>query len=210
MQEVKLEVNTKVQNARGENEYKVVATHTIYVPLLAETFEKIGNPEQAKDDKGQPMVDDDGLPVYTSDVANWLQGAILSQVKAQARNKIDNKTGQLRPGAAIPNDWASLVAIGTGGGNGEALKIVREVRTLFEEFVLSLGKSAKTSQQLILNFSNLKALETQPASFRERVIPYVDQFISTLSDEQVARYESYLTKVSDLLAAPDEEDIDDL
>lgn len=117
-----IEVNKKV-----DNKYSKVGDVTIHVPTLA-CFNI--QAEQAKDKEGALLVDD-GLPVYTTDEANWLQGAILAQVKAQARNKLVSGSAELKPGAKIATNFAELTAEGDRAGNGAALQAIRELKTLF-------------------------------------------------------------------------------
>lgn len=184
-----IEVNKKV-----DGKYAKVGDVTIHVP----TLDCFGiTAEQAKDKDGAPLVDD-GLPVYTTDEANWLQGAILAQVKAQARNKLVSGTAELKPGAKIATNFAELTAEGDRAGNGAALQAIRELKTLFAKWVAGLGKSA--AAQALLNglFGNKQALAVQAADNKAKMMQYVQDFAESLEEAQLEAGQKYLQSLLDV------------
>ena len=187
-----IEVNKKV-----DGKYAKVGDVTIHVP----TLDCFGiTAEQAKDKDGAPLVDD-GLPVYTTDEANWLQGAILAQVKAQARNKLVSGTAELKPGAKIATNFAELTAEGDRAGNGAALQAIRELKTLFAKWVAGLGKSA--AAQALLNglFGNKQALAVQAADNKAKMMQYVQDFAESLEEAQLEAGQKYLQSLLDVCAS---------
>ncbi len=187
-----IEVNKKV-----DNKYSKVGEVTIHVP----TLDCFGiQAEQAKDKDGNLLVDE-GLPVYTTDEANWLQGAILAQVKAQARNKLVSGTAELKPGAKIATNFAELTAEGDRAGNGAALQAIRELKTAFAKWVAGLGKSA--AAQALLNglFGNKQALAVQAAENKGKMAQYVTEFAETLSPEALEAGQKYLQSLLDVCSS---------
>lgn len=184
-----IEVNKKV-----DNKYSKVGDVTIHVPTLA-CFNI--QAEQAKDKEGALLVDD-GLPVYTTDEANWLQGAILAQVKAQARNKLVSGSAELKPGAKIATNFAELTAEGDRAGNGAALQAIRELKTLFAKWVAGLGKSA--AAQALLNglFGNKQALAVQAVDNKNKMAQYVADFAESLAPEALESGQKYLQSLLDV------------
>lgn len=187
-----IEVNKKV-----DKKYEKLGDVTIFVPTL-DCFGLVA--EQAKDKDNNPMVDE-GLPVYTTDEANWLQGAILAQVKAQARNKLVSGTAELKPGAKIATNFAELTAEGDRAGNGAALQAIRDLKTAFAKWVSGLGKSA--AAQALLNglFGNKQALAVQAVDNKQKMAQYVADFAETLTPEALEAGQKYLQSLLDVCAS---------
>lgn len=182
-----IEVSKKVAG-----KYSKVGDVTIHVP----TLEDAGfTPEAQLDDKGQPVVED-GLPVYKSEAHNWILGAMLAQVKAQARNKLVSGTASLKDGAAIATDWAALTAEGDRGGNGDALAAIREVKADFAKHVASIGKSQKAQETLTTLFSSKNSLALQSPENKAKMESYVAAFAETLDEVKLARYMRYLEGIN--------------
>ena len=138
-------------NKKVNGKYEELGEHKIYVP----TLENFGfTVEVQKDDKGETVIDD-YLPVYKDAKLNWLQGAVLSAVKAQDRNRFQPKLGILKEGAKISDNWLDLITEGERGGGGDALAAIREAKAAFVAWVATLNKSAATQKTLIsmLNIS---------------------------------------------------------
>src|SRR5688572_11317887 len=112
-------VKTDKLDKKGKpiKERKEVGKAEVPMPLLSD----FGlTAEQAKDDKGQPMLDEDtGLPIYADDKMDWLQSAITGAVFAKVRNFY--KDGVLQPGKILPTDFETLTA--ETARTGEALKL---------------------------------------------------------------------------------------
>lgn len=191
-QSINMEV-TKSVTVAGKTTREKVGTVEIYVPLVSEL---ITTAVQALDTDKKPLLTDDGLPVYTDENLNWLQEAILASVKANARNKLVAKTADLKQGASIPTDWASLTAESVGGG-AVHLVAIREVKVLFAKWFASLGKSQKAKEIAISLFNSVDALTHSDAVVKGKIAEYVGAFVDTLTDEETAKYSRYLDKVAD-------------
>lgn len=184
-----IEVNKKV-----DNKYSKVGEVTIYVPTL-DCFGFAA--EQAKDKDGSLLVED-SLPVYTTDEANWLQGAILAQVKAQARNKLVSGSAELKPGVKIATNFAELTAEGDRAGNGAALQAIRELKTAFTKWVAGLGKSSAAQSLLNGLFGNKQALAVQAVDNKQKMAQYVADFAESLSPEALEVGQKYLQSLLDV------------
>lgn len=180
MKQITIDVSKKVNG-----KFQKQGDMTITVPLLADCLPFIG---------AEVTGEEDGLPVYADDKANWLQGAILAAVKAQARNKLVPGTATVKDGQSIPTDWEGLLAEGVRGG-GEALAIAREVKQLFTEWVVKLGKSEAATNTLVTLFSNRQALALQSADNKAKVKGYVEQFIDTIEEDKLERYQKPIDAV---------------
>ena len=103
-------------NKKENGKFNKVGEQAIYVPTLKDIIPFITS-DVKKDEKGQEVYEE-GLPVYESDNANWVQGAILAACKAQARNKMVPGTATLKDGQKIAETWEELTAEGVRDGSG--------------------------------------------------------------------------------------------
>lgn len=145
--------------------------------------------------------DEDGLPVYDADEANWVQSAMLAYVKATTRNKLVPGTAQVKPGLVIPTDWAGLCAEGERGGNGAALQLAREVKEAFGKWAATLGKSQATTATLVSYFSNKTALQLASDDHKAKIKGYVEQFAESLDEATLERYQRPIENVLETASA---------
>jgi hypothetical protein len=157
---------------------------TIYVPTLKDIFPFV-TAEIKKDDKGNEVFED-GLPVYESDEANWIQGAILASVKAQARNKMVNGTATLKDGHKIAENWAELTAEGVRDGSGLAL--AREFKAAFQEWVSKQSLSEAAATTLITLVSNKAALTLQQQSTKDKVKARLELFATEMEADVLEKF----------------------
>lgn len=176
--------NPGTPNAKRE----VIGAVAVFYPTLTEIAAAIGASKQAIDDKGQSKVDDEGMPIYDTNAANWIQTAINNAVKMAARNKLEPQSVNCKDGLKIAENMDELTAESTGGNNGEGLAILREAKEAFTKYVATLGKTPDTAALLVTLFSNRQSLTTQAAGVKEKMRGYVEQFSVTLSDEQAERF----------------------
>lgn len=139
--------------------------------------------------------EEDGLPVYDTDEANFVMSALLASVKASARNKLQPGTADLKPGLSIPTNWAELCAEGERGGNGQALQLAREVKDAFNTWANSLGKSETVVKVMVSYFSNRTALELATADHKAKLKAYVEQFAESLDEPTLEKYSGNIEKV---------------
>jgi len=198
MQKITIDVSKKV-NGKFAKQGEVEIT----VPILTDVLEFVASPVK-KDEKGAEIFED-GLPVYESDKANWLQGAMLAAIKAQARNKLVSGTATLKDGLSIPTDWEGILAEGTRGG-GEALAIAREAKAAFAEWMGKQGKSEAATATVVTLFSNKQALALQSEVNKGKVKSYVESFAESLDAALQERFEKPIMSVIDTCEAVAEVD----
>jgi hypothetical protein len=192
-----IEVNKKVVVA-GKPEYQKVGDIVVHVPLL----QAFGiQTTQAKDDKGVDLFDDDGIPVYTDEKLNWLQGSIVAAVKAMARNRLKPGTASLKDGVTIASTFAELLAAADRRDSGAALVALRELKILFAEWIATLGKSAAAQQTLKTLFNSKDSLAVQSETNRGKMQQYLADFAETLDAERLVKSEKYLQGLLDACAA---------
>jgi hypothetical protein len=181
---LKLEVNKKGTDGK----YVPVGSIQMPFPTLADAGISA---EQAKDEAGA-LLFEDGVPVYVSEEANWLQNAILAQVKAQARNKLVSGTATLKEGKTIATNWDELTAEAEGTGNPAALLAIRELKTAFGKWVSSLGKSQAAQTLLNTLFGNKQSLATQTTETKAKMVGYITEFAQTLDADALEKGKRYL------------------
>lgn len=196
-QSMQIEVNKKVVKA-GKAEYSKVGDVVIHAPLLSAFGIAT---EQAKDDKGQPLADDDGIPVYTDEKLNWLQGSIVAAVKAMARNRLKPGTAELKDGVKIAETFAELLAAADRSNSGAALVALRELKAKFGEWIATLGKSAAAQQTLKTLFNSKDSILVQSDTNRDKMAQYVSDFAATLDEATLAKSEKYLQGLLDACAS---------
>lgn len=180
----------------GDNrKRKEIGKVKIFTPDLTEIMKVIV-------DAKETSKDEDGLPVYDTQEANWTFNAIHNAVKMAARNKLENKTVNLKDGLKIAETMAELTEEGQRDGNGQGLAILREAKADFAKWVQTLGKSEAATTFIITMFSNRQALATQPSTTKEKVAKYVEDFALSLSDETLEKYARPLQMVTESCAAP--------
>jgi hypothetical protein len=140
---------------------------------------------------------EDGIPEYSTDLANWLMKCIRGNVQATARNRIQPGTITLRPGASIPATLEDVTAPAIMGGNGEALAQLTELKKAFRAHVEKLGKAAKTQLLIIECFNSPKTFTLQPAEVQAKLEPYITDFYATVEDSLTTTQVAYFDKFAD-------------
>lgn len=138
---------------------------------------------------------EDGMPVFDNAVANWVQDAVFAYAKASARNKLDNKTGEVKSGLKIAETWEEFTAEGGRGNNGAALALLRECREAFAEWVGTLGKSEAAQRAITQYFNNRTALELAEPDRKAKVKAYVEDWATSLEDDKLERYQRTIDNV---------------
>lgn len=187
MQVLKMPVS-KTEKVAGKNQYTLIGTVDIYYPTVEEIAGFCQGAKVAK-------TDDEGINEYESAEANWIQTAILSYAKANARNKLVSGSIELKDGLKIPTTWEEFTA--ETGRSGEALAILREAKADFAEWVSKQGKSEAATKTLIILFNNRAALELQAAGTKGKMQGYVESFAESLSEERLDRLQKPIQSVLD-------------
>lgn len=183
---------TVKDEASGKNKYKKIAEIEMPYPTLADFG--ITDAVQAKDDKEQPLFED-GVPVFVNEAHNWMQFAIVQQLKAQNRNKFVD--GKLKDGIKLPENFAELVA--TGERSGEALKARHECRNAFMAHLKSKNKSEVVVKIMGGLLVDSDSIQTSQDKFADALAGHIDTFLATLTEEQKLRYERTVMKAIEAL-----------
>jgi len=180
--------------------FKKVGEQTIHVPLLADIISFVTSPVK-KDEKGVEVIED-GIPVYEADQANWVQGAVLAAVKAQARNKMKSGTADLKDGQKIAENWEELCAEGVRDGSGLAL--AREFKQAFADYIKTQGLSEAAANMLVTLVSNKAALVLQTQVTKDKVKARLEQFAESLESTAVEKFMRPLQSAVDSCAEVDD------
>lgn len=180
MQQYTLEVSKKVNG-----QYEKIGDVTINYPLLNELgfdIEATGK-------------DDDGLPTYADEKVQFVFDSVFAAVKANARNKLQSGTINLKEGLKIAETVEELLT--TGERSGAALQNLRDLLALFKAWLPSTGKDSKTQAALYDLVSNRKALGLASDTIKGKVQGYISNFAESLTAEQAAKYERILVALDD-------------
>lgn len=148
--------------------------------------------------------DETGWPQYEKDADNWLLAAIDAQIKSIVRNRIDNTTATLKPGATIPMTLAEITA--ETERSGAALKVIAEAKRDFAAWTASLGKSAAAQALLSQLFGNKMAIQLRSPEDKTKFQNYLGDFAASLTEDKLNAYQRYLDS---LLAAAQTEIVAD-
>lgn len=185
-QAIKIDVS---QRDKVKKEFIKVGEQIIYTPLLKDIMAFVAS--DVKVENGKEVVDEDGIPVYASDEANWVQGAIIAAVKAQARNKLVSGTANLKEGAKIATDWAELIAEGVRDGSG--LKLAREFKESFADWVGKQGLSDAAANSLITIVGNRAALALQNDTVKAKVAARLEAYGEAQDEDTLQKFMRPLT-----------------
>lgn len=181
--------------------YVEVGTVPVTVPTLADI---VGFITAAKE-----TGEEEGVPVYDLPEANFVMGALLASVKANARNKLVSGTATVKDGLKVPETWAEFTAEGVRGG-GEALAIIREAKSAFADWMSKQGKSEAVVNTLVTLFGNKAALTLQAQGNKDKVKAYVEAFAADLSEAELDRMQRPIQAVIDACAAAPEDAFADM
>ena len=187
MKTIQMQISQTVAK-NGKNERVSAGTVEITVPVLEDMIPHMG---------AKITGEEDGLPVYDSDAANFIISAVVAYVKAGARNKTEIVNGvvRVRDGLKIPTNWEELCQEGTRGGGAAALAILREAKEAFATWFKTLGKSENATATAVTLFSNRAALEVQEPKVKEKMVAYVTAFGESLSEELLEKFARPLENV---------------
>lgn len=184
-----MKATTLTISIKESGKFKEVGKLEYFLPLLAD----FGiSAEHAADEKGQPVLTDDGLPVYKRPEDNFIQSALVAATKVLVRNRIDNATATVKPGMVIPSTVAQLVEETERTGNGAALVVIANAKKDFAAWVASLGKSANAQALLNQLFANKNSLALQSPDNKGKMLGYISDFAASLEAAKLEAYQRYL------------------
>jgi hypothetical protein len=186
-------INETVKDDSGKNKYKEIAKVDMPFPVLAD-FGIIAT--QSKNDKGE-LEFDEGVPVYEDDVMDWLQTAVVQQLKAQNRNKFID--GKLKDNAILPENFIQMVAVGER--SGEALKARYAAKASFAAYLKSKNKKDTVVNLLSNLFIDANSIATAKDDFANALAQHMQTWVSALAETDKVRFartiEKAVTAVND-------------
>lgn len=178
----------------GKKERKEVGTVSVTVPTLEDILPFVTS---------KVTGEEDGLPVYESEEANFIQAALLAYVKVNARNKVEisGDAVKIKDGLTIPTSWAEFTAEPTGRGGSAALALAREAKETFAKWASTLGKSDAAVATMVTLFSNRAALELQSTATKEKMTAYIVAFSESLDEATLEKLQKPIDNVLTAAAA---------
>ena len=159
--------------------------------------------------EAQPTkTNEDGTPVYGSDLENFVFTAVMERVKGMARNKLVSGTCDLKPGQTIAATLEELVKPPVAGGNAETLKAIAALKRGFAAWLAEQGVAAKGQAALTQLFGSPNSISLQSEALRGKVAERVEAYAESI-EEIGAAEAAYLEKVLDACEGADELDLDD-
>jgi len=188
-----------VVSEKVNGKYAPRGSVAVFYPTLAD----IGFTAEVKE------VSEEGFPVYADDLAQFTFDAVLAATKANARNKLEIVAGkvQLKEGCSIPETTEQLLE--SGGNTGAALAINREFLAAAKAFLATTGKSVAIQTAVLGFFRQTDTIGlVEDTAKREKIRGYLQDFIGTLSDEQLAKFAKRIEAIDnacDAVSALDDE-----
>lgn len=190
---------TVKDDATGKNKYKKVAELPMPFPTLADFGIDGGALKKADKDAGinEQGLDEDGIPCYENETFDWLQFAIVQQLKAQNRNKVDGNT--LKDGMKFPETFAELVAVGER--SGEALKARHAAKASFAAYLKSKNKTDVVVKVLSDLFVDGSSIAVARNDFAEALQYHIEQWVPGLNENDKNRFSRTIEKAVDAINA---------
>lgn len=189
-------INETVE-VNGKNKYQKVAELPMAIPTLEDfgitgAVRKALNKDEGINEQG---LDEDGIPAYADERYDWLQFAIVQQLKAQNRNKVDGKN--LKEGMKFPENFAELVAVGER--SGEALKARHACKAAFAAYLKAKNKSDVVVKLLSDLFIDANSIAVAKDDFVDALKSHLEQFVPGLSEVDALKYERTIEKALDAI-----------
>ena len=181
---IKLEVSKTVEKAGGVKVREKVGEVSVYSPTLSDFGLAV-----------EPVSQDaaTGELTYADPASQWLYGALLGAVKANARNKMQTGSTDLKANNKFASTLEELITPAETGS-----VVLAERRGLIDMFKGYLGELAKPDnvKKLLLNFlEKPDTLALQPAEQRGKIKAYFDTFGGQVEDKLTAWQGDYLLNV---------------
>lgn len=156
-------------------------------------------------------VDADGLPTFDSDAANWLQRAINSLAKSEARNKLQPRTATPKAGQELPVTFAKLVEPAQLGGN-TALAELAELARNFSAWLEASGKPAPLAAMMSQLVRQINLIPLQQDKAKTLLVEWLGTYASeaAAAGSLTSYQENHVLKVVEAVQGNDANDIDSL
>jgi len=185
----------------GKNKRIDVDAVEVPFPTLHDADSRLPEPDKWAEDE-----DKNKTPVYENESLQWVQDAMLDAVRREARNvtkvvesgkdEEGNIQYKLEYTRDIPATFGQLCEEHKRQG-GEYLKIRHEAIAHFTNWLQTLDKSQGAMDMAKKLFSDPVSLDVSPINTRQQFLNhYLSPYIDNLSNEQSARFENIILKVT--------------
>lgn len=156
-----------------------------FIPLLA----AFGlNQDVVRNEDGEPKLNDEGLPEYADNAANWLFTAVVNHAKTSARNRLAPKSAELLAGRSFATTLEELTAPIVRSGSA-ALAERSGLFGKWNAYMDSLGRQPAVTALAKQFMKAPDALVAQPQKVKDAVAgwlgDFAEQYGSELSEYQV-------------------------
>ena len=197
MEKITTAISKTVKGTKGEaNKREKIGDVEYLQPTLAD----FGIPgTEVRDEKTNELLG------YTEKTADWLFSAIYTATRAALTTRLDPQAVTYRAGQSAWSNLDELVTP-TGGAKGAHFTTKRDFKEAFNAFIDSLGKSAgftaniKTLAVLPIGKDTQPALAAIDAGTKKIFKKYLDQFIASLGDLDVMKFQGILTDLDECCA----------
>jgi hypothetical protein len=189
---IKFVINETVEDpVTKKNKYQKIAELDMPIPTLEEFGIDAARKPLSKDDGiDEHGKDEDGIPAYVDEKFDWLQFAIVQQLKAQNRNKVDGK--EMKEGMKFPTNFAELVAVGER--SGEALKNRHLAKAAFAAYLKSKNKADVVVKLLSDLFIDANSITVAKDDFVEALESHLKQWVPALDEVNKGKFERTIEK----------------
>lgn len=185
---------SRTEKQGDQNKRVSVGTVTASIPTI-KAFLPILTAAAIIPKDGVKPEDDDGVPLYDNDVANWLQSAITAKVSVKIRNSLVEGTTELQTGKSLPTNFEELLE--AGERTGQAMKIKAECITALCSYIAAQGIQPASVERWKALFRQPEALAAQSDVLKGKALAYLEGFSKEQSAENLSRYMTTLTSIED-------------
>ena len=192
MEKVITSISKTVTGTDGKNVREKIGDVEYLQPTLAD-FGIQGT--EVRTEKGE-------LEGYAERQLDWLYSAICAATRSALTTRLENQSIEYKAGQSA---WTNLEELSTssGGAKGAHFVTKREFRESFNAFADSLGKSAgftanlKALAILPVGKATTPALAAIDGGTKAIFLKRLNQFIGTLSDSDVTKFQGILTELAE-------------
>ena len=194
MKTITTTIRETIKGSNGKGERKDIGKIAFLVPTLEEVKDHL-NTETAfiMEKDGEKVLD-----TYESNFSQFLADAIEAACKIKLFSKLEPKSIAFKNGQSLWTTIAELVE--TSSTRGQHFAIAAAFKVAITAFVTGLKKSDGWKSNVLGYLLTAKALAETSQGNKQVVQKVLDGFLTTLSDEDVSKYEKILNELGEALS----------
>jgi len=148
---------------------------------------------------------EDGFPIYSDDLHQWMFDSCLASTKAAARNKLEVVSGvvRLKDGLAIAETTEQLLESG-GGNNGAALQAIRDFLAAAKAWLATTGKSSGVQAAVLAFWTRVDTIALiEDRAKKEKIQQYLALFVETITVEQATAWQRRIEAIDAMCSSAD-------